>query len=72
MNKIRPPSADMSLEKTSNAPLPPEEPVEMRVVVPPARSYRSVALSVSPATSAARVWIKTRTPSCEVSSMRAP
>ena len=47
--KARVPSADTAAKKMSKAPLPPVDPVESSVVVPPWRSYMSNVASVSPA-----------------------
>jgi hypothetical protein len=59
----RVPPADRAFTSASCAPFPPAGPVDSSVVVAPARSYTSIALSVSDATSFSEVSISTRLPS---------
>ena len=66
------PSWEIPLKITWNAPLPPAGPVDISVVVPLKRSYRSCVVSVSPDTSCSEVRKNTRVPSAEFAANEAP
>jgi hypothetical protein len=64
----REPFSDDPAKLASKLPLPPVDPIDSNVVVPPARSYTSMNASVSPATRDSLVWNTTRDPSPEAAS----
>ena len=65
------PSSLMPPSSAPNGPLPPAEPVDTSVVLPPVRSYTSNVLSVSLPTIAPRVMKKTCEPSVEAAAKKA-